>query len=313
MAVVGYDRRSHSSLRLDGMPTAMRKRLPRYPDVPVTLFGRLAISASMQHVGLGTLLVVMRASARPALKDVASMGMLVRGDRRRSRRLLMKRSGSSAFWRPLIGCICRWSPQSGPSSHDGVISAARPVRRSGLPVGSPVGRPRLAVQRMRAARHTQNQGFPDTGAYISRPRKQIATLTFSFVLTLRRFTVMLLAVAFGLLPLGAAGPHCASRTEMVDATVAHGSMPMPAPDGDVAQTASMKECDSCPSETERLPCEHDASGICASMTSCATATAAAETQTMQVARTTRSFQVIANAAQTPNSPTASPDTPPPRA
>ena len=129
---------------------------------------------------------------------------------------------------------------------------------------------------------------------------------------LRRFTVMLLAVAFGQLPLGASAPHCASHAEMVDATVAHGSMPMPTPGGDVAQTTSMNECESCPAESEQVPCEHGSSGNCASMTSCATATAAAETQATQVARTIRSFQVIASTARTPHSPTASPDTPPPR-
>ena len=78
MAVVGYYSLSQASLRLDTVPDAMRKRLPRYPDVPVTLLGRLAIDGAVQRAGLGTLLLgdACRRAASVAT-EVASTGMLV--------------------------------------------------------------------------------------------------------------------------------------------------------------------------------------------------------------------------------------------
>jgi ribosomal protein S18 acetylase RimI-like enzyme len=78
MAVVGYYSLSQSSVRLDTVPEAMRKRLPRYPDVPVTLLGRLAIDASVQRAGLGSLLLGDACGrAASVAKEVASTGLLV--------------------------------------------------------------------------------------------------------------------------------------------------------------------------------------------------------------------------------------------
>jgi predicted N-acetyltransferase YhbS len=78
LAVIGYYSLSQSSIRLDAVSPDMRKRLPHYPDVPVTLLGRLAIDIPVQRSGLGTLLLgdaCRRAMA--VAKEVASTGVLV--------------------------------------------------------------------------------------------------------------------------------------------------------------------------------------------------------------------------------------------
>lgn len=78
LAVVGYYSLSQSSIRLDAVSQALRKRLPRYPDVPVTLLGRLAIDTSAQRSGLGTLLLGDACRRAMAVsEEVASTGILV--------------------------------------------------------------------------------------------------------------------------------------------------------------------------------------------------------------------------------------------
>ncbi|MHB8838167.1 MAG: GNAT family N-acetyltransferase [Gemmatimonadaceae bacterium] len=76
--VLGYYSLSQLSVRLEAVPDALRKRLPRYPDVPVTLLGRLAIDESAQRTGLGTLLLgdACRRTVNVS-KEVASTGLLV--------------------------------------------------------------------------------------------------------------------------------------------------------------------------------------------------------------------------------------------
>lgn len=51
--VIGYYTLSSASIQLTRLPLALRRRLPRYPDVPATLIGRLAVSAAHkgQHFG----------------------------------------------------------------------------------------------------------------------------------------------------------------------------------------------------------------------------------------------------------------------
>ncbi|MEO0414156.1 MAG: GNAT family N-acetyltransferase [Verrucomicrobiota bacterium] len=56
--VLGYYTLSAFSVDLLDIPEAPRKKLPRYPQVPVTLLGRLAISSGHQGRGLGELLLV---------------------------------------------------------------------------------------------------------------------------------------------------------------------------------------------------------------------------------------------------------------
>lgn len=78
LAVAGYYSLSQSAIRLDTVSQTLRKRLPRYPDVPVTLLGRLAIDTSAQRSGLGTLLLGDACRRAIAVsEEVASTGILV--------------------------------------------------------------------------------------------------------------------------------------------------------------------------------------------------------------------------------------------
>lgn len=49
----GYYTLSAYSVRLPELPQAVTKKLPRYPDVPAALLGRLAVDRRCQHQGLG--------------------------------------------------------------------------------------------------------------------------------------------------------------------------------------------------------------------------------------------------------------------
>ncbi|MFN2569488.1 MAG: GNAT family N-acetyltransferase [Candidatus Dormibacteria bacterium] len=51
--VIGYYTLAAGAVRLTGLPPEVRKRLPRYPDVPVYLLGRLAVHQDHQGRGLG--------------------------------------------------------------------------------------------------------------------------------------------------------------------------------------------------------------------------------------------------------------------
>lgn len=56
--VAGYYTLSHFSVELDSLPEATARRLPKYPQVPATLVGRLAISSAFRGQGLGELLLM---------------------------------------------------------------------------------------------------------------------------------------------------------------------------------------------------------------------------------------------------------------
>ena len=78
MTVVGYYTLSQASVLLGALPLAQQKRLPRYPVVPVTLLGRLAVHHALHGQGLGALLLgdAYRRVAVVA-HEVASTGILV--------------------------------------------------------------------------------------------------------------------------------------------------------------------------------------------------------------------------------------------
>ncbi|OGF55203.1 MAG: GNAT family N-acetyltransferase [Candidatus Fraserbacteria bacterium RBG_16_55_9] len=56
--VLGYYTLSAFSIHLEELPPDLTKRLPRYPDVPATLLGRLAVDQMHQGKGLGELLLM---------------------------------------------------------------------------------------------------------------------------------------------------------------------------------------------------------------------------------------------------------------
>jgi predicted GNAT family N-acyltransferase len=76
--LVGYYTLSAYSVRVGELPEAIAKKLPRYPLLPATLLGRLAISTSCrgQHLGRFLLMDALHRSWKNTLQ-VASVGVVV--------------------------------------------------------------------------------------------------------------------------------------------------------------------------------------------------------------------------------------------
>ena len=78
--VIGYYTLSAATLKGDDLPQDMLKRLrlPRYPELPATLIGRLAVDAAFRGQRLGELLL-MHALKRSWLssQQIASLGVIV--------------------------------------------------------------------------------------------------------------------------------------------------------------------------------------------------------------------------------------------
>jgi len=76
--VVGYFSLAATGVPLDSLPEEIAKRLPRYPTVPATLLGRLAIATShhRQRLGERLLLEALRRSLQ-ASEQVGSMAVFV--------------------------------------------------------------------------------------------------------------------------------------------------------------------------------------------------------------------------------------------
>jgi predicted GNAT family N-acyltransferase len=56
--VAGYYTLSAHAVNLAGLPGEVARKLPRYPQVPATLLGRLAVSAKYRGQGIGELLLL---------------------------------------------------------------------------------------------------------------------------------------------------------------------------------------------------------------------------------------------------------------
>ena len=56
--IAGYYTLSAHSIALSGLDTAARKKLPRYPDIPTALLGRLARDLRFRGDGVGELLLL---------------------------------------------------------------------------------------------------------------------------------------------------------------------------------------------------------------------------------------------------------------
>jgi GNAT superfamily N-acetyltransferase len=76
--ILGYYTLSAYNVRAAQLPETAAKRLPRYPLLPATLLGRLAVDASRRGMGLGRFLL-MDASYRSwrNTSEVASVGVVV--------------------------------------------------------------------------------------------------------------------------------------------------------------------------------------------------------------------------------------------
>jgi len=77
-SVLGYYTLSAYSVQLGKLPEAIARKLPRYPLLPATLLGRLAVGSSWRGQNLGRFLLMdaLHRSRRNTL-EVASVGVVV--------------------------------------------------------------------------------------------------------------------------------------------------------------------------------------------------------------------------------------------
>jgi len=74
--VVGFYTLSNTSIQAAELPAAFIKKLPRYPVLPATLLGRLAVDANRRGGGLGTVLL-FDALRRCLRSETASLAVVV--------------------------------------------------------------------------------------------------------------------------------------------------------------------------------------------------------------------------------------------
>ena len=76
--IAGYYTLSQYSVELDAIPPETARKLPRYPVVPATLIGRLAVSTAFRSQGLGEVLLIdaLKQCLRGS-KQVASAAVIV--------------------------------------------------------------------------------------------------------------------------------------------------------------------------------------------------------------------------------------------
>jgi len=76
--ILGYYTLSASVVAVHELPDALARKLPRYPQLPVTLLGRLAVDQSMKGKGMGEFLLMdaLRRSLEAAA-NIAAMAVLV--------------------------------------------------------------------------------------------------------------------------------------------------------------------------------------------------------------------------------------------
>jgi len=76
LQVLGFYTLSNTSVHAAELPAAFVKKLPRYPVLPATLLGRLAVDAKGRGRGLGTLLL-LDALRRCLRSETASLAVVV--------------------------------------------------------------------------------------------------------------------------------------------------------------------------------------------------------------------------------------------
>jgi GNAT superfamily N-acetyltransferase len=86
IAVIGYYTLSATSILLTDLPDETARKLPKYPNVPATLLGRLAIDSRYQGKGYGELLITdALRRALQATTEVASYAVVVDAINERAR------------------------------------------------------------------------------------------------------------------------------------------------------------------------------------------------------------------------------------
>jgi len=76
--IAGFYTLSQYAIQLESLPAAILKKLPKYPVVPVTLLGRLAVSLAFRGQGHGqTLLLDALHRSLRSSRELASAGVIV--------------------------------------------------------------------------------------------------------------------------------------------------------------------------------------------------------------------------------------------
>lgn len=74
--IAGYYTLAATAIRLADLPGELTRKMPKYPQIPATLLGRLAVDEGYQGLGLGTFLL-FDALNRSFSSEVASMAVVV--------------------------------------------------------------------------------------------------------------------------------------------------------------------------------------------------------------------------------------------
>jgi ribosomal protein S18 acetylase RimI-like enzyme len=74
--IAGYYTLAATAIELANLPDTFIRKLPKYPLLPATLLGRLAVDQNYQHQGLGTFLL-FDALEKSKNSEVASMAVVV--------------------------------------------------------------------------------------------------------------------------------------------------------------------------------------------------------------------------------------------
>lgn len=74
--MAGYYTLASASLLLADLPSALKKKLPRYPTVPAVRMGRLAVDQDFRGMGLGAALLA-DALVRVARAEIAAYALMV--------------------------------------------------------------------------------------------------------------------------------------------------------------------------------------------------------------------------------------------
>jgi GNAT superfamily N-acetyltransferase len=99
-AVGGYYTLSATAVKLGDLPDQTVRRLPRYPLVPATLLGRLAVDRRFQGRGYGRFLLA-DALCRVARSEIASFAVIVDAKDEAARRFYERESFLSFADQPM--------------------------------------------------------------------------------------------------------------------------------------------------------------------------------------------------------------------
>lgn len=84
--VLGYYTLSQMSVHLGELPDWTTKKLPRYPNIPVSLLGRLAVDRAFRGQGMGELLLMDALHRSWAMsKEIAAFAVVVEAKNERAR------------------------------------------------------------------------------------------------------------------------------------------------------------------------------------------------------------------------------------